>query len=155
MKCHGKSGVPGWGGGIQELDRHTGNGEADWGQDGPANDGDNDKLSNIGEFAFGTLPDNDSSFNWPVLVIVNDGGTNYPAVRYQRNKLATGITITVTAASEVPVINTLTTTVKPPVSLGEDLEEVTVRVNTPASATPKVFFHVATTQPKTAGIAQF
>lgn len=117
------------------------------GQNGPADDGDEDGLSNIGEFAFGTVPDNDASFSWPVLVIVNDGGTDYPAVRYQRNKLATGITIVVTAASDVTMLNTLSKTVMPPVDLGGDLEQVTVRINTSAATTPKVFFHVTITQP--------
>ncbi len=115
--------------------------------DGPGHDPDNDQLPNIGEFAFGSHPNQANSNHRPMAFTVNDGGTLYPAVRYQRNKLATGVTIVITAATDVGFGSPLATTVMPPVDLGSNLEQITVRANTALSGVSKVFFRVQVSQP--------
>jgi len=115
--------------------------------DGAGQDADNDGLQNIAEFAFGSHPGQANSNNRPLAFTANDGGTLYPAVRYIHNKLATGITVVLTAATDVRFVNSVATTALPPVDLGGDLEQVTIRGSTPFSSTSTIFFHLQVSQP--------
>jgi hypothetical protein len=115
--------------------------------DGASQDADNDGVPNIGEFAFGTHPNQGGSVSKPIPFIVNDGGADYPAVRYQRNKLASGITIIVEASSDATFPGTVATTVLSPVDLGGDLEQIAVRGNTALDSITKIFFRVKISQP--------
>lgn len=113
----------------------------------PGGDADMDGLPNIGEFVFGSHPNQDGSVHKPYPFDYNDGGTLYPSVRYTRNTQATGITIIVTAATDSGFVNTVPTTTLAPEDIGGGLEQVTVRGNTPLSSTTTIFFHVQVSQP--------
>lgn len=113
----------------------------------PGADPDGDSIPNIGEFVLGSHPLQGTSGTKPRGMKVDVAGTDYPAVQFVRNTSASGVSVVVTAAADVGMVNIIPTTVLPPVNLGNGLEQVTIRANTPLNATPTVFFHVTVSQP--------
>lgn len=115
--------------------------------DGPDLDPDGDGIPTLGEFAFGTHPNRADSVSIPQSVTVNVDGTDYPAVRFQRNRRAADITLTVEAFVEVTSAGSVVTTALPPVDLGDDVEQVTVHAASPLGAITTLFFHLKLATP--------
>ncbi len=114
----------------------------------PDQDPDGDGVPNIAEFAFGTHPlQGNGTAQKPKPVITNVSGTDYPAVQLIRNTSAGGVNIIIEAAADVTFNIPLDVTLMPASSLGNGLEQITVRINTPFVNNQAVFFHVKIAQP--------
>jgi uncharacterized delta-60 repeat protein len=114
----------------------------------PDQDPDGDGVPNIAEFAFGTHPlQGNSNAQKPKPVIANVSSTPYQAVQLIRNVSAGGVNIMIEAASDATFNNPVDVTVMPVNNLGNGLEQITVRVNTPFPNNPTVFFNVKIIQP--------
>ncbi len=114
----------------------------------PDQDPDGDGIPNVAEFAFGTHPlQGNGSAQKPKPVIANVSGTDYPAVQLIRNASAGGVNIIIEAAADVNFNIPIDVTLMPTSNLGNGLEQITVRINTPFASNPAVFFHVKIAQP--------
>jgi len=135
----------------------TGNSFTSWrnqftfplGQDDETDDPDGDRVINIVEFAFGSNPTNAASGELPKAGTVSEGGMIYPSVAFIRNRNATGVTLDVTAATDVTFGSAVgvTQATGSPQDLGEGLERVIYRTTTPLDALPTVFFNIRLLSP--------
>jgi hypothetical protein len=110
------------------------------GKDGPADDADNDNVSNILEFALGTNPNSAASYALPANTTVTVGMDRYPAVNYVRRKNVSNVTIQVQSFNSVAFTSPQPTTEVSVVDLNDGTERVTLRANTPMSGAGSVFF---------------
>jgi uncharacterized delta-60 repeat protein len=114
----------------------------------PDKDPDGDGIPNVAEFAFGTHPlQGNNATQKPKPVLANVSGTDYQAVQFIRNASAGGVNIVIEAAADVNFTIPVDITLMPASNLGNGLEQITVRVNTPFPGNPRVFFHVKVAQP--------
>ena len=101
---------------------------------GAAADADFDGRSNFEEFAFGGNPRVAESKPVPVSSIVNAGGTDYPAITYDRRHHTLDATYTMEVSNDLgswsPVVLPLVTVT----DLGNGMERVTYRDTQPAGA---------------------
>jgi hypothetical protein len=120
-----------------------------FGQDDDVDDPDGDRVINIAEFAFGSNPTNGASGELPKAGTVSEGGIIYPSVSFIRNKNAAGITLNVTAASDVGFASSVgvTQATGSPQDLGEGLERIVYRATTPLDSLPAVFFNIRVLSP--------
>lgn len=134
----------GTGGPVESFANYSAN--LDWmGLDStPGGDADNDGLRNIVEYAFGSNPlvvETGPSLFRPRVVVVEEGGKRYPAIRFRRHKnRRSAVNIEIAASSTVTFPNTNGTTALTPVDVGNDIEEVTIRSNTDEATSFKMFF---------------
>jgi len=110
--------------------------------DGPNDTPRPDGVKNIVRYALGVPVASPVDSALPQSQSVNVGGVNYPCVTFIRNRNAVGVTVQVTASTDVTFSSLLETVTLPPVNLGNGQERVTVRVLTPVNLTDLVFFHV-------------
>jgi hypothetical protein len=116
--------------------------EANPGLAGLTADADGDLDSNFYEYAFGTNPRQSTGHPSPQTLIVNDSGTNYPAVRFVRAKQALDVTYVIEVNADVANPagwSAVNLPVSTPVDLGNGLERVTYRDNQAAGSTPRFF----------------
>lgn len=116
-------------------------------QQGALDDPDGDGFNNGTEFALGTNPNSNLPADQPTLTAGStvDGGPAYPSVTFIRRKDAAGVTVAVDGATDISFAPTSPTTTLPPADLGNGTERVTVRSNTPTSATGTFYFRIKVT----------
>jgi hypothetical protein len=100
----------------------------------PAADADLDERSNFEEFAFGGDPRAFESKPQPTAVIVNENGTDYPAITFDRRHNAVDTTYTVEVASDLGTWTSVNHPVGAPIDLGNGMERVTYRDSQPLSS---------------------
>lgn len=113
----------------------------------PGFDADLDGLPNVYEYFSGTLPLSAASGEAPAQVTANVGGTDYPAIRYLRDKAATGVTPTIRVSSNVLFTDALGSTVFSVTDLGNGKERVVVRSNASVLAHPNQFLELRLSVP--------
>jgi len=97
----------------------------------PAADADLDERSNFEEFAFGGDPRAFESKPQPTAAIVNENGTDYPAITFDRRHNAIDTTYTVQVASDLGTWTPVNFPVGAPIDLGNGMERVTYRDSQP------------------------
>jgi hypothetical protein len=115
-----------------------------------ASDAENDGKTNLYEYAFGGNPRNSDGPLGITPQIVNVGGTNYPAVQFNRRKKAVDLTYVVEVNSDLANAAGWTAVNLPvgsPVDLGNGLEQVVYRDSAAASANTKRMFRVRAVKP--------
>ena len=101
---------------------------------GPAADADGDGRTNFEEFVFGGNPRLADSKTPPATSIVNDGGTDYLSVTFERRHGVLDATFTVESCSDLTDWQPVNFPVGTPTALGNGLDTVTYRDNVPATS---------------------
>lgn len=117
------------------------------GLDDENDDADNDGISNVFEYYFGSNPTNSASGSKPAMTTATVSGTNYPAITFVRSTSATGLTLNARAASDALFSDSLGTMVHSVTSLGGGLEQVTIRSAVSQAALPAQFLQVTLSFP--------
>ena len=115
-------------------------------QQGPAQDPDNDALTNLLEFVLDRDPlhTNVSGIAASTIVV---GGQAYPAVTFVRRIDLGGVTTQVLASPDLSFSTLLAVEPVSVTPLGDGMEEVVVRSAVPLSLRPNQFFRLAATLP--------
>jgi hypothetical protein len=71
--------------------------------------------------------------------IVNDGGTDYFAFTFRRQKNALDVTYVVEISNDLVAWTTVTTMVGPPIDNGDSTESITVRDSAPTNVQSRRF----------------
>jgi hypothetical protein len=111
----------------------------------PAADADADGRSNFEEFAFGGNPRVPESKPQPVASVVNDGGTDYMAITFDRRHHTLDTTYTVQASGDLVSWSPVNIAIGTPTDLGNGMERVTYRDSDPLGA-GKRFLRVTATR---------
>ena len=111
------------------------------GQRGENDDPDNDRLTNIAEYALGSNPVTADAVQRPTATRLQVEGQTYAAIVFTRNRKAAGVTIEVNASDTV-TFTALAPTVESVEDLGAGIERVTVRSAQPLPTLPRFFLRV-------------
>jgi hypothetical protein len=106
---------------------------------GPNLDLDGDDLNLVLEFGFGRDPQVAETMKNYTTSIVNDGGTDYFAFTFRRQKNALDVTYVVEISNDLVAWTTVTTMVGPPIDNGDSTESITVRDSAPTNVQSRRF----------------
>ncbi len=108
---------------------------------GAGADPDGDGIVNLLEYAFGNNPNAPLYTNLPALTFVNEGGTNYGALRYIHSTNASDLTLQVRAASALEALAGSITNVSGAATNGA-AEIVTIRDSVPREPATSRFYQL-------------
>ncbi len=118
------------------------------GKSGMSDDAENDGLTNLEEFAFGSDPLSGSGTQGPEAGLpAVIGPDTYPTITFNRRTDATGITLSVEADGTIPVTGAYPTTLVSTTPLGGGIERVVYRSNVSLATDPSQFLRLRITAP--------
>jgi hypothetical protein len=118
------------------------------GKSGMSDDAENDGLTNLEEFTFGSDPLSGSGTQGPEAGLpAVIGPDTYPTIAFNRRTDATGITLSVEADGTLPVTDAYPTSLVSTTPLGGGIERVVYRSNVSLAADPSQFLRLRISAP--------